>query len=410
MDKIAFLFSGQGSQYIGMCKDLSKKSKAAKRTFEEASEVLGFDMEKLCTNGTKEEICKTENAQVSILTLSIAQVRAYMEQIGRKPQILAGHSLGEYAALVFSGAIKFEEALKIVRLRGIFMSKAGSLKKGTMATIRNFDENIVQDEIGKIKSKGFIICISNYNARNNVVISGEVKAVELAKKALEAKGAEVIDLNVSSAFHSPIMEAASEDLKSELEKIDFKDFNYTVLSNVTAMPYKDRSDIVELLTKQITSPVQWTNIMKYLENNDINLAIEFGPKATLRNLIRNNMANIKAYSYDKEEDKKELQAKLMKKYTIISRSLGLAVAVKNNNFNADEYQRYVIDPYRKIEKLKTELEMNGKEPNIEEMNMAVEMLKSVFNTKGVSLEEQRKRFNILFDETDTRQYFKDFEI
>ena len=100
----------------------------------------------------------------------------------------------------------------------------------------------------------------------------------------------------------------------------------------------------------------------------------------------------------------------MKKYTIISRSLGLAVAVKNNNFNADEYQRYVIDPYRKIEKLKTELEMNGKEPNIEEMNMAVEMLKSVFNTKGVSLEEQRKRFNILFDETDTRQYFKDFEI
>ncbi|PFO43098.1 [acyl-carrier-protein] S-malonyltransferase [Bacillus thuringiensis] len=418
MPKLGFLFSGQGSQYIGMGKNLYNNFAIAKETYDEASEVLGFDLGKLCFEGNANELSQTENTQPAILTTSMAQFRVYMEEIGEEPHYLAGHSLGEYTALVCAGVIDFSDAVKLVRARGMFMKETANDGLGAMAVIRNIDEKIVEEESYKISLSGRVIGISNYNGEKDVVVSGEAEAVAQVCEELKSKGAEIFKLNVSAAFHSPIMELAADKFKNELNRYAFKDPKYKVLSNVTALSYEDKDQILDILGKQIVKPVNWYAIMKYLEQQQLDNVIEFGPKATLRNLVRNNISNIGAYSYDKEEDIKEMKEEIFAKevshrknrYSIISRSLGIAVATKNNNWNNEEYTRGVIEPYEKIAMLQTELEATNKMPTIDQMQMAVEMLKSVFQTKGTPKDEQQERFNQLFDETNTKHYFENFEI
>jgi [acyl-carrier-protein] S-malonyltransferase len=418
MNKVAFIFSGQGSQYMGMCKNLHDKFDIVRKTFEEANEVLGFDLRKLCFEGSSKELSQTENTQPAILTTSIAQFRVYMNEIGVEPDFLAGHSLGEYSALVCADAIRFADALRLVRSRGKFMQEQGKCKVGAMASIRNINEKIVEEEIYKFSSKGRSIGISNYNGDKSVVISGDVQTVELVGRMLQEKGGEVINLNVSSAFHSSIMEEAASKLKNELLKYSFTDPKFKVLSNVTALPYKNKYQIVDILSEQIVKPVKWQSIMKYLGQNEINILVEFGPKATLRNLVRNNMPNAKSYSYDKEDDVKELKEMILDKnvenisgkHSLISRSLGIAVCTKNINWNNDEYKRGVIEPCERIEKMQQQLEEDGNDPSIEQMAIAIEMLKIIFKTKKTPKDEQLERFNQLFSETDTKKYFQNFSI
>ncbi|GFZ30327.1 hypothetical protein CSC2_08530 [Clostridium zeae] len=415
MSKLAFLYSGQGSQYVGMCKGMYDEFAIVRQTFEEANEILGFDLRNLCFNGDLKELSKTENTQPCILTVSIAQMRVYMQELRIEPSFLAGHSLGEYSALVGAGAIEFADALRLVRLRGKFMKESEKTKSGSMMAIRNISEKIVSDEIDRILSEGNIICISNYNGADNLVISGESEAVKGAGEVLKSRGAEVIGLNVSSAFHSPLMEKAAEKLKSELDKYKFNDLKYNVISNVTALPYRIEDNIADMLTSQIVKPVRWKSTMDYLSENGVDTIVEFGPRATLRNLAKANMKNIRAYSYDKKDDvvslKENVESKLRnKRYNIISRSLGMAVSTKNYNSNNEQYKKGVVEPYEKIERLRLELEAKNIEPSIEQMNSAVEMLKSVFKTKGTTKAEQVERFRQLFKETNTEKYFKNFHI
>lgn len=412
MEKLALVFSGQGSQYVGMAKKLYEQYDTVRQTFNEAQKVLGFDLAKLCFEGNSKELTKTENTQPAILTMSVAQFRVYMEEFGVKPEFLAGHSLGEYAALVCAGAIGFTDALKIVRARGSFMQEAAEKTSGAMAAVKNIEEEIIEEGCIKLKIIGHIIEISNYNGKGNTVVSGDAEAVELLTEELKAKGAEVIKLNVSAAFHSPIMQEASMKLKNEIAKYNFNMPNFKVLSNVTARPYESKDDIAHLLSEQIIKPVRWREIMRYLAAEDTKIAIELGPKATLRNLILSNEKDIKAYSYDKEEDLKILntifekeKAALEKKYSIIGRCLGIAAATKNYNYDNNEYLIGVTDPYEKLSKLHRELEETETDPTIEQMHMAVQILKTIFKTKGTPEGEQLVRLKELFKETGTEQYF-----
>ncbi|MFU1716745.1 ACP S-malonyltransferase [Bacillus amyloliquefaciens] len=417
MSKIGFLFSGQGSQYAGMGKRLCDNFIIAKKTFDEASDALGFDLKKLCIDGSAAELSQTENTQPAILATSIAQFRIYMKEVGKEPEYIAGHSLGEYSALVCSDVLDFQDAVKLVRARGLLMKEAAAQGTGAMAVIRNLDERIAEEECESLSSRGKTIAVSNYNGYKDVVVSGEAAAVEELSETLKARGADIFKLNVSAAFHSPIMGFAAEKFSHELKKYDLRTPKYKVLSNVTALPYSDKQQMADILGTQIVKPVNWMGIMKYLEANHTDTVIEFGPKSVLRNLVRNNIADIKSYSYDKEEDVKIIKETLLNEsvslqagFSIISRSLGIAVATKNYNWNNEEYAKGVIEPYEKVAAIQAELETSGRQPSREQMHMAVEMLKSVFRTKKTPIDEQKKRFNQLFSETNTKKHFEDFEV
>ncbi len=419
MEKIALLFSGQGAQYIGMGKMLYDNFSVAKETFEEASSVLGFELEKLCFEGDNNELTKTENAQPALLTNSVAAFRVYMNEIGIAPAFVAGHSLGEFSALACTGAINFSDAVKIVRMRGLFMQEASALGVGSMAAITGIDRKIIEEECAKFSKNDNIVVVSNYNSPEQTVISGHREAVYELGELLAQKGARNIPLKVSAPFHSPLMNQAAVKLGEEMQKYKYNNFRWPVISNVTALPYSEPEKITSNMTMQMTSPVQWVNSMKFLQDQGVSVVVELGAGTVLRNLMKKNSSTIKAYSYDNSEDAKELkdivasdeflsQPDTKFRSTVITKSLAVAVCTRNRNWDNDEYQKGVVEPYRKIQELQRKLEEEKKEPTADEMRQALDMLVTVFNTKKTPVNEQMERFNEIFEATGTGDLFVDF--
>lgn len=418
MKKLALLFSGQGSQFVGMGKTLHDGFSAAKQIFEEANDCLGFDLKKLCFEGNIEELTKTENTQPAILTVSFAAFKAYMEEIGTKPLFLAGHSLGEISALTCSGAIKFKDAVRAVKQRGKFMQEAVVIGAGAMSAISGIDIQTITEECGKISTVENIVAVSNLNSPDQIVISGHKNAVDSVGNRLKQLGAKVTPLNVSAPFHSPLMQPAADNFRKELLKYEYGPMAYPVLSNVSGLPYEGPDRIVDYLTMQIVKPVQWINSMKYLENQGVEIAVEIGMKTVLRNMMKKNSSVVEAYSYDNEQDVQKLKqictpGNMLSgkdRLKLMTRCMAIAVCTRNTNWNNDEYHKGVVEPYRKIQTWVEELEKSGKEPDIEQMKEALEMLRSVFLTKGTPVAEQVERFNQVFRETGTEALFPDFQM
>ncbi|MCX7748504.1 MAG: ACP S-malonyltransferase [Clostridia bacterium] len=420
MNKIALLFPGQGSQYVGMAKKLYDLYEDVRETFEEANNALGFDLKSLCFEGSMEDLTKTENTQPAILTASVAAFRAYMREIGIQPLFMAGHSLGEFTALSCAGAIKFSDAVKIVRQRGKFMQEAVAVGVGGMAAVSGVSRDIIEEECVRASNGSNIVVVSNYNAPDQIVISGHIAAVNEAGEKLAQKGARVIPLKVSAPFHSPLMQPAADRLREELMKYKFSGLNFPVISNVTAMPYPDKESIVEYLAKQIVQPVKWQASMEYMQNQGVEWVVEAGPQTVLRNLMKKNAPAVKAFSYDSDQDVGALkrlvspegqQAEGIKQgMSVITKCIATAICTKNSNWDEQEYQTGVVQPYRKIKNMKDEIEKEGRQPQIEEIKAALEMLKSVFITKKTPKEEQRERFNEIFEATGIGQVLQDFEI
>jgi len=419
MKKIALLFPGQGSQYVGMGKSLYEKSTAAREAFEEASDVLGFDLKKLCFEGSAEELTRTENAQPAILTVSVAAFREYMLKAGIRPLYAAGHSLGEISALTCAGAVKLADALRIVRQRGRFMQEAVAAGEGAMAAIGEADLDMVEYECKRITGGGAFVVVSNYNSPSQMVVSGYKQAVEEVCTKLKSAGARTSMLKVSAPFHTMLLQSAAVKLKEELGKYEYDKLQWSVVSNVTALPYEDESRIIDTLTEQITHPVRWKESMDYLKGQGIELAIDMGPQSVVKNLMKSNAPDIQSFTCDKEDDNRAIMDILSsgagagmsgrKAANVLAKSMAIAVCTQNHNWDNDAYQIGVIQPYRKIKQMQEELEKEGREPTIEQMREAVEMLKSVFKTKNTPIEEQIQRFNQLFDQTGTQRFFSDFE-
>ena len=416
-NNVALLFPGQGSQYVKMGKEFYDKFTSARQVFEEANDVLGFDLKKLCFEGDLDELQKTENTQPAILTTSVAVFRSYMDQIGIEPLCVAGHSLGEYSALVCSEAVKFADAVRLVRQRGIFMQEAAALGIGAMSAIGGIERGIIEEECRKLSVEGSIVVVSNYNSPNQTVISGHKEVVESAGKKLNELGAMVTPLKVSAPFHCPLMQPAAEKLKEELAKYKYTDFKFPVISNVTALPYSSPDKIIENLTTQVVAPVQWVASMQYLGGLGVSVAIEVGPQTVLRNLMKRNLPEVKAYAYEKNEDVAELLELVKnqnydnhhaKMSTVVDRCIAIAVCTRNGNWDNDEYQKGVSQPYKKIQEMQANIEKTGNKPTVEQIKEALEMLKIVFLTKHTPLEEQIEGFNQIFRETGTRHLFPDF--
>lgn len=415
MKKVTFLFPGQGSQYAGMAKKLCESFKAAKDTFDEASEAIGFDIAKLCFEGSIEELTKTENTQPAILTASVAAYRVYMSEIGAKPAFMAGHSLGEISALCCAGGIDFGDAVKIVRQRGKFMQEAVPAGIGGMAAVIGADKDVIEAECKKATHDGKQVTVANYNSPEQIVISGNIEAVSEAGEKLSASGALVIPLKVSAPFHCSLMRKASDKLSEELKKYNFNELKYPVIANLTAQPYPDKASINEYLTKQIISPVKWQSSMEYMKNNGIDLAVELGPKTVLRDLMKKNVSNLTTYSFDHEADFQNLKRQfssdektLSNGLEIITKCIATAICTKNSNWDEQEYQKGVVEPYRQIKQMKDEIVKAGRQPANDEVRKALDMLKSVLATKKVPDKEQSQDFNEILSEPETRQMFAEF--
>lgn len=412
MKKIALLFPGQGSQYPGMGKGFYESNQSVKRVFEEVSDSLGMDMAKLCFESTPAELVKTENTQPAILTVSVAMFQMFMERVGTEPLYLAGHSLGEFSALVCAGGIGLGDAAKIVRQRGRFMQEAVSLGAGAMAAISGIDLDSIKKQCLLLQNEGKIVSISNYNSPDQTVISGTAAGVEEASRELTKHGATVIPLHVSAPFHSQLMTAAADKLRDELEKYTYYPLKWPVISNVTALPYQNEHIIKNLLAEQMSKPVQWVYTMNYLASEGVQAFIELGPKDVLKKIAMVNTPKLEAYSFDKPEDMDQIsslsddkpQTKNFSNIKLLTRSLAIAICTPNKNWDDVEYRQGVIEPYKRIERMVEELEQSMLEPTTEQMSEALEMLVSVFRTKRTPIEEQKQRFNQLISELGMEEF------
>lgn len=417
MKSIVLLFPGQGSQYVGMGKELYNRHSIVRQVFEEASDSMNMDMRKLCFESNTNEIMKTENAQPAILTTSYAAFSVFTNEIGIQPAFMAGHSLGEITALTCAGSIEFCDAVKIVKNRGKFMREAAADLAGCMTAVDGLDAATIERECIRNSTNGKVVSISNYNSENQMVISGHTWAVSAVEERLKGLGAVLTRLNVSAPFHCSLMQPAVKKLREELEKYEYSNINYPVISNVSAKPYGGCEDIIENLTRQIISPVRWQETMEYTYNKGAIMAVEMSPGTVLTNLIKKSKSNIQPYSYegDSEALKKILiQTKQTNQinngFTVLTRCMAIAVCTKNSNWNNDDYQKGVIEPYNKIQQLQDELDEKGERPSRKQMLEALEMLKSVFITKRIPVEEQLDKFHQIFEETGTKELLADFKM
>lgn len=412
MKGIAFLFPGQGSQYVGMGRELCETYPIARQTFEEANDALGFDLQKLCFGGEIQELTRTENTQPAILTVSVAAFRVFMEQNQITPEFTAGHSLGEYSALVCAGALRFADAVQLVQKRGKYMQEAVPVGAGSMMAVMNIERSIVEEVCQEVSTTEQLVVPANYNSAQQIVISGHTDAVAQAGERLQTFGATVKMLNVSAPFHSPLMQEVAERMRVELEKCSLGTMRWPVISNVTALPYRVTDQLVEQMVQQIVKPVRWHESMEYIARQGVTKALEIGPKTVLKNLLKASIPGIEVLPLETPVDLEKVLSFLPKPDLgrVISKCMAVIVATRNRNWNQDEYRKGVIEPYRKLQQLHTELEKSGQTPTSEQALVALEIVKTVFHTKQVPVEEQIARFEEIFNLTGTWENFKDFEM
>lgn len=283
MKNFALVFPGQGAQKLGMGKDLYENSSVAKKVFETANKVLGYDIANLCFNGAEEELMKTINSQPCIVTVSIAALEAMKEKLNIKIDCCAGHSLGEYVALYAAGAIDLETVLKLIQKRAILMNEAAEKTSGSMAAVLGLDNETVINLTNQMKN----VYVANFNSPGQVVITGDKE--EIAKnidKFKEAGAKRVLPLAVSGAFHSPLMNSASEEFVNFVEQFEFKNTEVPVYTNVDAKATTNGGELRNKLPKQIHSSVLWTQTIENIEQNGTTKFIEIGPGKVLSGLIK----------------------------------------------------------------------------------------------------------------------------
>jgi len=299
MAKKAFLFPGQGSQYIGMAKDLFDKSVEAKEMIITADDALGVNLSYIMFNGPEDQLKQTEYTQPAIF-LHSAVLASIIRTL--QPEAAAGHSLGEYSALVSANAIQFYEAIKLVRERGKAMQQAGIDNPGTLAAIVGLEPVKVEALCNEASTAGIVQC-ANFNSPGQIVISGSIDGVRKAMELCKANGAKIVkELPVSGAFHSPLMQSAKDELFNVLTRTPFYDAKFPVYANVTAKPVTRKDEIINLLHQQVTAPVRWEETITNMIADGFDEFYEIGPGKVLQGLVKRINPDVKLYGIEKYED------------------------------------------------------------------------------------------------------------
>lgn len=293
MSKIAFIFPGQGSQSIGMGKNLFESCDIARNVYEEFNKVLDRSISDICFEGPEDSLKQTQNTQPCILATSIAALDVFREKSGIKPAFVAGHSLGEYAALYASGVLNLEDTIKLIGKRGELMGQASD---GTMAAILGLDEQKINELVKEAQAEG-IVSVANYNTPEQIVITGEVSAVEKASELCSEAGAKrVVPLSVSGAFHSPLMKKASDDYKEFVDSVKIDNASIPVVTNVDAIETTEAKDFEEKMVDQIYSSVFWTQTINKMIEQGVDTFIEIGPGKVLMGMNRKISREVKTYN------------------------------------------------------------------------------------------------------------------
>ena len=307
----SIIFPGQGSQYVGMCKNWYENFEEVKKVFDQADKILNEPLSDIVFNGPEEELTKTNNAQPAILISSIAILEVIKSQkkieLSNFCKFLAGHSLGEYTALYASGVLDFESVLKLVKLRGNLMSKSDKSGEGKMAAIIGLKISEIEKMLKDFDEDG--VCeIANDNSEGQVVISGDKVSVNSFKSIAKNCGAKLtIDLNVSAPFHCKLMEEAAIKMNSEINKISFNEFKIPVISNVKAIPCINVSEFKSLLSQQITMTVKWRETILFMENKGVKRIFEVGPGNVLSGLVKRITKDIECFSIQNPDDMDNLK-------------------------------------------------------------------------------------------------------
>ena len=339
--EVAFLFPGQGSQAAGMGADIFETSPAARRVFESADEALGIALSDLCFHGPDDVLRETINAQPAIVTVSLALLAALQASLNEHtsswssplvPSYTAGHSVGEYAALVASGALQLKDAIRLVRERGRLMHYEGTVCPGGMAAVIGMDEGPLEEVCQEAMAQAVVnlardahpgqgrVSIANFNAPGQIVISGEQAALSVAMELAKARGAKrVIPLAVSGAFHSPVMQPAAAGLAQAIEQTEVHDASIPIIGNMHAKPLTKAQEIREELAQQIAAPVQWTRTIEYLAGAGVTIFLEIGPGQALTGMVKRIAKGVTTLNVSSGAD--------IEKVAGIMREMGLVVGV-----------------------------------------------------------------------------------
>lgn len=399
MKKVALLFPGVGSQYEGMGKHLYSNHAESQAVFQEASDALGTDMKRLCFNTEQSLLNLMPNAQPAIFTVSMAAFQVYQSEIGIQPQLLAGHSLGEYTALTCAGALSFVESIKLLHQRGLYMQEMAEQGAYEMLAVRNLSHQHLESIRQDLAVQGHSIYFCNDNAPQQWSVTGERRSIEVFEKRAVQEQAQVFPLFFSTPSHTPLMSTVADKLLNDLQKCTFHNLEWPVISNLTGLPYEKGSQISEMLRNQFVSPVKWRQSMSYLKTQKLDGVVELGPKTILKNLAHANGVKAPLFAFDIESDIKDAKMSLsgqseipIKKVDVIVKALSIATCTRNENWDQEEYYQGVVVPFQALKVLLESIEEENREPLNEEIGKSITLLKKILRTKKVSPSEQAYRY------------------